>query len=68
MARIYRVEVNSARLKVIARLVRADTRAQAERHVWKQIIESWVATQDDMMELLGLAVTVEDAGESTEKS
>ena len=68
MARIYRVEVRADPTQPTVRLVRAETRAQAERHVWKQIIESRVAPQDDMVELLGLAVTVEDAGESTEKS
>ena len=62
MARIYRVDVNLGSYESSPRLVRADTRTQAERHVWKQIIESRVATQDDMVELLGLGVTVEDAG------
>ena len=62
MARIYRVDVKLDPTHPTVRLVRADTRAQAERHVWKQIIESRVATQDDMVELLGLDVTVEDAG------
>ena len=68
MARIYRVDVNLDSYESSPRLVRADTRTQAERHVWKQIIESWVATQDDMVELLGLDVSVEEAAESTAKS
>ena len=68
MARIYHVEVKLGSYESSPRLVRADTRAQAERHVSKQIIESRVATQDDMVELLGLDVAVEDAAESTAKS
>ena len=64
MARIYRIDVNPEPLIIarrVSRLVRADTWAQAERHVWKQIIESRVATQDDMVELLGQDVAIEDA-------
>ena len=70
MARIYRIDVIpdelADRLGVRPRpqrLVRARTRAQAERHVWKQMIESRVAAQDEMIELLDRGVAVEDAGE-----
>ena len=70
MTRIYRVDMKlySSCDAASPRLIRAKTRAQAERHVSKQIIESRVASQDDMIELLDRGVEVEEGGEAEGKT
>lgn len=64
--RIYAVEVGeqSAQDKMV-RLVRAGNPAQAVRHVSKGMIGAKLATQDQLVELAGKGVKVEDAGEQT---
>lgn len=58
-SRIYVVKHNNAQ-----RLVRAGNPAQAIRHVAKKEISAEVASQDQLVELAGKGVTVEDAGEN----
>jgi len=48
------------------RLVRGNNRQQALRHVALDTHEVRVATQDDLLEMLGDNVPVEDAGASAE--
>lgn len=45
------------------RLVRAANPSQAVSHVVKSIFKATVATQDELVELAGNGVKVEDAGE-----
>jgi len=58
-SRIYSVTTD----KEAARLVRAQTAAQAVRHVWNSMTTCDVASQDDLVTLIASGVKVEDAGE-----
>jgi len=50
------------------RLVRAGTRAQALRHVAQGTFTVVVASQDELVELLGQGIKVEDAGEEVREA
>lgn len=57
-SRIYKVETPNG-----ARLVRAQNRVQAVNHVARATIKGEVASQDDLIELVGAGVKVEDVGD-----
>lgn len=61
--RIYRI--SDVHAKHPDRLVEASTRSQAVRHVADDVFNSRVATQDDLVELVGKGAKVEKA--STEE-
>lgn len=50
------------------RLVRASTRSRALRHVAQGIFTVVVASQDELVELLGQGIKVEDAGEEVREA
>lgn len=59
MSRIYRVDPLKA--QEAARLISANTPAQALKHVVSELFAVEVATQADLVELIGKGVKVEDA-------
>lgn len=63
MSRIYHVELNlDDNVERPARLVRANSRSQAERHVVKGCFVTRVATQDDICKAYETQNKVEMAG------
>jgi hypothetical protein len=64
MHRVYHVQVRlDDNIERPARLVRAGTRAQAERHVMKGCLVTHVATQDEIIKGIKAHGDVEVAGE-----
>jgi len=59
MSRIYIVDRKGTEGKT---LVRADTKAGALRHVAEKTMVAEVASQDDLVTLVGAGANVEDAG------
>lgn len=60
--RIYKVTITNHG-KTSERLVKSPTAAQAISHVRKEMIDAEVASQDDMVRLLGASVKVEEVTE-----
>jgi hypothetical protein len=58
--RVYVVGINGEQGQ---RLVRATYSHMAERHVISALVSSRVASKDDLVELMGHGVRVEDAGD-----
>lgn len=64
-SRPYRVDIipNGDATPHAPRLVRATYAHIAQRHVIGQLVQARVASKDDIMELMGAGVRVEDASE-----
>lgn len=60
--RIYVVEINAG--MVSKRLVRAANKSQSINHVSGDMMESHVASQDELVELLQSGVEIEEIGNS----
>jgi malonyl CoA-acyl carrier protein transacylase len=63
LTRIYVVQVKESGAVVKLVLVRAPNAAQAARHVTRQMVSVEVASQEELVNLLGQGVKVEHAGE-----
>jgi len=65
MPRIYVVSVKESQKK---QLVRAESKAGALRHVAEKTMGAEVASQDDLVEMIGSGLKVEDAGKEEPES